>query len=170
MQAEKKWSFIRFLITALFLYAVWLLFTASIAPYSLIFGALGSLLIAALTYNVFIARHQANLKYIIPNPINLILYICILIFFIYRASFSMVRSVVTGKSSPRIVHFRTRLKSDMARMVLANSITLTPGTITVDLNDDHLTVHWFCCNTNHTKLAGERIKGRMERFIGGIWL
>ena len=170
MQAERKWGFIRFLITALFLYAVWLLFTASVEPYSLIFGAVGSLFIAALTYNIFIARHQANLRYIIPNPIHLILYICILVFFLYRSSAIMVRSVVTGKSSPRIVHFRTRLKSDMARMVLANSITLTPGTITVDLNDDHLTVHWFFCDTNHTKLAGERVKGRLERFIGKIWL
>ena len=169
MRAERKWGFIRFIFTALFLYAVWLLFTASIELYSLIFGALGSLLIAALTYNTFIARHQANLKYILPNPIHLIIYMFILVFLLYQSSAVMVWSVVTGKANPRIVHFRTRLKSDMARMVLANSITFTPGTITLDLNDDHLTVHWFFCDTNHAKLAGEKVKGRMERFIGNIW-
>ena len=170
MRAEAKWGFIRFLFTALFLYAVWLLFTASIEPYSLIFGAFGSLLIAALTYNIFIARHQANVKYIIPNPFHLIFYICILVFLLYRSSAIMVWAVITGKASPRIVHFRTRLKSDTARVVLANSITITPGTITLDLNDDHLTVHWFFCDTSHTKLAGEKVKGSMERFIGNIWL
>lgn len=169
MRAETKWGFIRFLFTAIFLYAVWLLFTASLEPYSLIFGALGSLLIAALTFNIFIARHQANVKYIIPNPVHLILYICILVYFLYRSSVIMVWAVITGRASPRIVHFRTRLKSDMARIVLANSITITPGTITLDVNDDHLTVHWFFCDTSHAKLAGEKVKGRMERFIGKIW-
>jgi multicomponent Na+:H+ antiporter subunit E len=55
-------------------------------------------------------------------------------------------------------------------MVLANSITFTPGTITLDLNDDHLTVHWFFCNTNHSKLAGETVKGKIEKHLKKVWL
>jgi multicomponent Na+:H+ antiporter subunit E len=82
----------------------------------------------------------------------------------------MLKAVFTRKANPRIVHFRTRLKSDLARMTLANSITMTPGTITLDLNDDHLTVHWFFCDTNHAKAAGEEVKGRIEKFIGNVWL
>jgi multicomponent Na+:H+ antiporter subunit E len=54
-------------------------------------------------------------------------------------------------------------------MVLSNSITFTPGTITLDLNDDHLTVHWFFCNTRHAKAAGEAVKGRMEGFLRKVW-
>ena len=45
------------------------------------------------------------------------------------------------KISPRIVNFKTRLKSDVARVALANSITLTPGTITVRVEGDIFTVH-----------------------------
>lgn len=45
------------------------------------------------------------------------------------------------KNEPVIVQFRTDLKSKMARVLLANSITLTPGTITVSLEDDVYTVH-----------------------------
>ena len=170
MSSEGRWKFIRFLLTSLFLFMVWLLFTSSLEAYSLIVGGLGSILLGALTYRVFIAHHQANLRYIIPNPFALVLYVAILIFFLYQSSVMMLIAVITGKASPRIVHFRTRLKSDIARMILANSITITPGTITLDLNDDHLTVHWFFCDTNHAKLAGEKVKGRMERFIGNIWL
>jgi len=118
---------------------------------------------------VFIAEHQANLRYIVPNPLHLVLYLFIIIAFLYQSSVMMLRAVFTGEVSPRIVHFRTRLRSDVARMILANSITITPGTITLDLNDDHLTVHWLLCDTNHAKAAGERVKGRMERFIGNIW-
>ena len=55
-------------------------------------------------------------------------------------------------------------------MVLANSITLTPGTITLDVNDDHLTVHWLLCTTKHGKAAGETIKGTFERMLQRVLL
>lgn len=42
---------------------------------------------------------------------------------------------------PRLVRFRTRLKSPVSRELLANSITLTPGTITASLEGDEMTVH-----------------------------
>jgi hypothetical protein len=42
---------------------------------------------------------------------------------------------------PVIVHVHTDLKSETARVILANSITLTPGTITVSMTDDDLLVH-----------------------------
>lgn len=160
----------RFLITAAALFAVWLLFTASLGTFSLVAGAIGSLLIAALTYDVFIAKHQAKLRFFIPNPLYLVIYLFVILYFIYASSVVMLGAVVTGKVNPKIVHFRTRLRSDVARMVLANSITLTPGTITLDLNDDHLTVHWLFCDTHHMKAAGETVKGRLEPYVQRIWL
>ncbi len=42
---------------------------------------------------------------------------------------------------PVIVHLHTNLKTETARVILANSITLTPGTITVSLTDQDLLVH-----------------------------
>ncbi len=42
---------------------------------------------------------------------------------------------------PVIVKFKTDLKTDMAKAVLANSITLTPGTITISVEGDEFTVH-----------------------------
>ena len=45
------------------------------------------------------------------------------------------------QNKPVIIHFKTDLKSRTARVLLANSITLTPGTITVSLEDDVYTVH-----------------------------
>lgn len=170
MKAYRSWKLVRFSITAVLLFAVWMLFTASFEPFSLAAGAAGALLIAGLTYDLFIAEHQANIRFILPNPLYLLLYFFTILFFIYQSSFVMLKAVITGRSNPKIVHFRTRLRSDMARMILANSITLTPGTITLDLNDDHLTVHWLFSSTSHAKAAGEAVKGRMERHIQRIWL
>ncbi len=170
MDAKKIWHLIRFLITAVAMYAVWLLFSASFQPYSLIAGLIGSLLISALTYQEFIAEHEASLGSFMPRPIQLIVFLFILMFYLYQSSIKMLGAVFHGRVNPRIVHFRTRLRSDLARMVLSNSITLTPGTITLDLNDDHLTVHWFFCNTSHAKVAGEAVKGRMEQHLKRVWL
>jgi multicomponent Na+:H+ antiporter subunit E len=169
MRAERKWRLVRFIITAAALFGVWLIFSPRFELYSLLAGGIGALIVAAFTYEVFLAHHQASIRFFVPNPLFFILYFFLVIYYLYAASFRMLAAVVTRKMQPRIVHFRTSLHSDLARMTLANSITLTPGTITVDLNDDHLTVHWSFCTTTHSRGAGEKIKGRMEKVLHRVW-
>lgn len=62
---------------------------------------------------------------------------------IITANLQVSRMILTRKETmePVIVHVRTDLKTEAARVILANSITLTPGTITVSLTDDVLLVH-----------------------------
>jgi multicomponent Na+:H+ antiporter subunit E len=52
------------------------------------------------------------------------------------ANWDVAKRVITGDINPGIVKFDPRLKTNMGRMMLANSITLTPGTLTVDIDDD----------------------------------
>lgn len=170
MDPSRLWSLIRFIITAIALLAVWLLFSGSLEPFSLILGMVGALVIASLTYNEFIAQHDASLRSFLPRPLALAAFFFILVVYLYQSSWFMLLAVFSGRVNPRIVHFRTRLRSDLARMVLSNSITFTPGTITLDLNDDHLTVHWFFCTTSHARAAGEAVKGRMEKHLRKVWL
>ena len=169
MQARKIWRLIRFGITAGALFLVWLLFSSSFEAFSIISGVAGACFIAALTYDEFIASHEASLNSFMPRPVMFLGYLLLLIYHFYRASFIMLGAVFHGRVNPRIVHFRTRMKSDVGRMVLANSITFTPGTITLDLNDDHLIVHWFFCNTSHSGAAGEAVKGQLERQLRRVW-
>ena len=82
----------------------------------------------------------------------------------------MIIPVISGQSNPRVVHFRTRLKSELARVVLANSITLTPGTLTLDLDNDHLIVHWLDAKTIHSHYAAGLIKGHFESWLERIWM
>ena len=53
-----------------------------------------------------------------------------------HANLDVAKRVITGEINPGIVKFNPRLKTEMGRMMLANSITLTPGTLTVDIDDD----------------------------------
>lgn len=173
MDSKKAWALIRFAITALVLFCVWLLFTASLETFSLVSGALGALLIAWSSHGVFIASHEVSLNSFMPRPLLFVAYLGLLLWELYVASFIMLVAVVRGpawsKIHPRIVHFKTRMKSDLGRMVLANSITLTPGSITLDLDEDHLVVHWFFCQTSNSRAAGEAVKGRLEALLGKVW-
>ena len=53
-----------------------------------------------------------------------------------QANLDVAKRVITGEINPGIVRFNPRLRTDMGRMMLANSITLTPGTLTVDIDDE----------------------------------
>lgn len=170
MTPARVWRLTRFAITGAALYGVWLLFTASFDPYSLVAGAIGALVIAALTHDVFIAEHEASLRSFMPRPLHAVFFMLYLIWSMYVSSLGVLKAVILGEATPRVVHFRTRLKSDLARMVIANSITFTPGTITLDLNDDHLTVHWFMATTKHSRAAGELVKGRIEDRLQKVWM
>lgn len=86
-----------------------------------------------------------------------------LILEIYKAGLSTIPIILTGKINVRVVEIETSLEDDYHRSILANSITLTPGTITLDLQDNRLTVLWLKADTPDMALAGERIKGKLER-------
>ncbi len=97
------------------------------------------------------------------------LYVGVLLFETVRANLSIIRIVLAPEIEvePCILKFRTGLKSPAARVALANSITLTPGTITVSIDGDELLVH--ALNREFaTGLEGsifERILSEMERKI-----
>ena len=73
----------------------------------------------------------------------ILLYILVLFWEIIKANVSAIRLTLSYRNEidPVIVQFQTGLKTDLANVVLANSITLTPGTLTVAMEEDELTVH-----------------------------
>ena len=148
----------------------WLLFSWSLAPAVLVSGALFSLMIAVISYEVFIEEHEAARHAVLPRIVPAILFPFRLVAAMYMASFRTFGSIVTGRIEPRVVHFRTRLRSDLARVTLAEAITFTPGTIALELDEDHIIVHWLNATTRHSAQAGETVKGRLEAAIRRVWL
>ena len=66
---------------------------------------------------------------------------------------------------PGIVKVRTRLKSRMGRLMLANSITLTPGTLTVELKGEWLYVHWVTVESDDIEAATASIVSGFESYL-----
>ena len=72
---------------------------------------------------------------------------------------------------PGIVKIKTNLKTDAGLTMLANSITLTPGTMTVDINKEkgEMYIHWIDVKTTDVDEATEEIGGRFEKIIKEIF-
>ena len=86
-----------------------------------------------------------------------------LLFEIIKANFYVfmlsVHPRMKEKIDPHIFRFKTELKTDFAKFVFANSITLTPGTVTIEIEDDEFIVHAI------TKQAADDLPGEMEQRI-----
>jgi energy-converting hydrogenase B subunit A len=66
-----------------------------------------------------------------------IAYFIVLIFEILKAELDVARRVLNGKVEPVVVEIKTELKRPISQTILANSITLTPGTLSIDLDTEN---------------------------------
>lgn len=117
---------------------LWILFNGRFTIEVLIFGIFLSLALTYFTKKFLYVETKEITKHPIRNFILMVEYILILIWEIIKANI-LVFGVVLKKKldfEPAIVRFKTNIKSKNLRVLLADSITLTPGTITVDLDDD----------------------------------
>lgn len=110
----------------------------------IIFGVVLSLIVGVIARNLFIKEN-----YRMINPVRWILFLVYIIgpFFIAlaKANLDVAYRVITGRINPGIVKISPQLKTDLGITMLANSITLTPGTLSVDIDEDtnDLYVHWI---------------------------
>lgn len=99
-------------------------------------------------------------------------YLPVLFYYMVIANLDVLYRVVHPSMPirPGIVKVRTRLTSESGRAALANSITLTPGTLSVDITDDgFLYVHWIYVRATEMEEATRRIVSRFERFLVKIF-
>lgn len=77
----------------------------------------------------------------------------------------LIPKIFEGKAKSRLVSINTSLKKPEHIAILANSITLTPGTITVDVSENDLLVLWFNPQSTDSEESGEIIKGSLENIL-----
>lgn len=123
-------------------FIIWVIFNGQLTTEIAAFGVV----IAGFMY-LFLCKFlnyspKYDLFFLKKSPL-LMQYLFTLVIEIIKANLTVFRLIYTAEYElePAIVHFQTDLRSTFARVLLANSITLTPGTITVSLQDDHYMVH-----------------------------
>lgn len=148
---------------------LWFLLTGSLASDELIAGALVSSIAAFLTLEKTSIFSAIKLEF--KAPLSLVLYLLEFYKSLLVSNFDMARRVVTPSLpiDPGLVTVKTQLQSDLGKMLLANSITLTPGTLSVDVNGDEILVHWIDCSADlDTDKVTEAVAARFEKHIRGF--
>jgi multicomponent Na+:H+ antiporter subunit E len=100
------------------------------------------------------------------------IYIPVFFWYVIVANLDVVYRVVHPEMPihPGIVKVKTTLKNPAGRTMLANSITLTPGTLTVDIaDDDYLYIHWINVKSDDIEQATKDIVARFETFLRRIF-
>lgn len=99
------------------------------------------------------------------NLLLLIRYLFLLLFEIYKSSIAMLPIILSGRAHPAIISVNTELEEPLYIAMVSNAITLTPGTITVDVSGHRILVLWLNPTTKESTLAGKIIKGKFETCI-----
>jgi multicomponent Na+:H+ antiporter subunit E len=155
-----------FILTFLILAVFWLIFSGKFDTFHLFLGMVSCLIVATLSSDLFF-----------PSRIDLSLpkcwfrfarYIPWLLYQVFLANLHVLYLTFHPKMmdmiDPHIITFDSHLKSDVAHTTFANSITLTPGTITVSVNAmGGYTVH--CIDQS----SGQALPGEMERRVGVVF-
>lgn len=126
----------------LFFFLIWVIFNGQITLEIAIFG----IVIASLMYMFFCKFFDYSPRkdiLLVKRSLLLLQYLFVLILEILKANICVFQIIYGAKSDPEpaLIQFTTNLNSNFARVLLANSITLTPGTITVSLENNEYTVH-----------------------------
>lgn len=171
----QKTTFSGVLSTFFVCFGFWMLLTWSLDPQELVLGAVVSLGVALFSARFFI--HDKPFWFF--NPVKLV---NLLVFWVFifpvelvKANVDVAKRCFTGckNVNPGIVKVPVDLKSVYGQAALANAITLTPGTITMEITEEdgqnYYYIHWIDAVLPGGKEAGDAIKGRLENGLRRVW-
>ena len=150
-------------------FAMWVLLTFSIELQEIMVGLVVAFVATLLTRDLF---PDEMLKFFNPRRLLwAILYIPYLIYYIILANFDVAYRVLNPDLpiTPGIIKVKTTLESEMAKTILANSITLTPGTLTVEIDGDNYYIHWINITTEDPEKQRQIIIDKFERMLRRIF-
>jgi multicomponent Na+:H+ antiporter subunit E len=152
----------------LILFGVWIIFSGQFDWFHLTLGILSTGFITAISSNFFFENRSQGFGNRLQQILRFPWYIVWMLYQIWLSNLHILRLALSPNELPEVeptlVRIKTNLKTDFGKWMLANSITLTPGTITIDIKDDELLIHSISSLTT----AGVE-EDDMERKIAAIF-
>jgi len=151
----------RFALTLAILFMAWIAFAGSVATEELYAGIVISFIVTVFVFRNFIKGGVLSKL----NPLRwayFLMFLADLFFKEIIAHLKVMALIIHPKIEPEIMTIKSRLKNPAGLTALANSITMTPGTLTVDVSGSELTVHCI------TKMQKEKICASSEKFLRGV--
>lgn len=158
--------------TFLCMWATWIVLTASLDPQELAMGAVASAFVAVVSYELLFQKGIGqNIR---PGRLGYaIAYVPAYIWAEIKAHADVIYRILHPKMpiKPGIVRVPTKLKTDFGMTGLANAITMTPGTLSVEVNEEKpsLYVHWINVKTVEPEKTSTEIAGPFERFLRRVF-
>ena len=157
------------IISFITLFVIWVLLNNNLTSEVLISGGIVAFVVGLIfCYSCDI---YSDLK-LTPKAIAYwFIYIFVFIGELIKSNFDVARRVISPKLpiNPGIVEVKTKLKSKLGRMILTNSITLTPGTFTVELLDDRIFIHWIDVKSENIEEDTNIIVRKFEKYLEVIY-
>ena len=151
--------FVVFVLLAIF----WVVFSGKFDAFHLILGAISCGLVAWFSHDLLI--RNTNGTHVPQKIIRFCLYLPWLIYQVILANLHVAKLVLAPSGlDPRVVKVKSKLKSDISMVTFANSITLTPGTITMDIDNGEFSVHALS-----QKVADDLLSGDMENRVAYVF-
>ncbi len=159
----------RYIIYFIIGFCFWLLLTLSVNLDHLIAGVIVVLLGTIIFGGYFTDKPVKFLQ--LHRLFWFIIYIPFFIWYMFKANIDVAYRVLHPQRpiKPGIVKIRTTLKTNIAKVFLANSITLTPGTMTCEIDDDYLYIHWIWVQSSEIEEASKIIAKDFEKFLRRIF-
>lgn len=159
----------RYIVYFVIGFGFWLLLTFSINLDHLIAGVIVVAISTILFGGYFTNRPVKFLQ--IHRLFWIIVYIPIFLFYMLRSNIDVAYRVLHPQRpiKPGIVKIKTSLKTDIAKVFLANSITLTPGTMTCEIDGEYLYIHWIWVQTSVMDKASKIIANPFEKYLRRIF-
>lgn len=158
----------RRVIFFIFALCFWLLLDVDFSVKEVITG-IGVAILMAILFGGFILESKKFFQ--IKRYFWFLVYVLLFLWECLKANIDVAYRVLHPQLSlePGIVKVKTTLKTDIAKTFLANSITLAPGTLTVDIRDDALYIHWVNVRFRNVSKATEFIVERFEKILTRIF-
>ena len=149
------------------LWVIWVLI-AGFSWMEIILGGVVSIILALIISKY--VNYSFGFSIILKAIKFIVIYIPVFIYKLVIANFDMAYRVLSPKLpiNPGFVKVPTDIKNDFGKLILANSITLTPGTLSLDVEDDHVLVHWVNVKGDDEKSHQQNISKEFETILGGI--
>ncbi len=160
----------RVFISTVVLFIVWVILTQSFDPQELFTGLIVAAVVSLIS--PAIASDKPKKWFQPKRYVYLIIYLFYFIWEMIKSNIDVAKRVVNPKLpiNPGIVKVKTKLKTNAAKLALANSITLTPGTLTVDIHDEWFYIHWIdVSNCDDVNRSCQEIVEGFEKYLEVIF-
>jgi multicomponent Na+:H+ antiporter subunit E len=150
--------------TFVILYIFWIVLSGRFDYFHLSLGIISCAIVAYASHDLLFKGTKARdvyaqlIRFVKYLPWHIYQIILAGIYITYLALHPRMSALI----DPHIIRFKTRLKKDLSLMTFGNSITLTPGTITVLIKEGYFYVHAI-----NEKVAEDLLTGEMEDRVGG---